>query len=74
MALNFTTSMHSLPASDKLARLRSFLEHLERNPDPCDNADTIESLKHLFLNQIRALELALEHVPTPPDAPRNKKP
>jgi hypothetical protein len=61
--------MRSLPAPDKLARLRSFLAHLERNPDPGDSADTIESLKHLLLNQIRAIEIALEHLPTPPEVP-----
>jgi hypothetical protein len=66
--------MFSLPTPAKLARPRSFLEHLERIPNACDNADTIESLKHLLLTQIRATEIALEQAPTLPEAQSNSDP
>jgi hypothetical protein len=60
--------MPSVPTPDKLARLRSFLEHLERNPDPRDDADTIASLKDFLLTQIRALEIA-QNLASQPNEP-----
>lgn len=61
--------MFSPTTLDKLARLRSYLVHLERTPDPRDDADTIESLKHFLLSQIRALEIAQGQASRRPEAP-----
>jgi hypothetical protein len=59
--------MPSVPTPDKLARLRSVLEHLERSTEPCDDADTTDSLKDFLLSQIRAIEIAQNLASKPPE-------
>lgn len=61
--------MFSKPSPSALRRLRSLLARLEQTADPCYDAETIESIKNLLRNHIRAFEAAQALLTEPPQTP-----
>ena len=65
--------MFATPTPDSLWRMRKLLQLLEAY-EPCHDRDTVETIKNLVRNHIRALEVVGDLASKPSKLPQNREP